>query len=152
MITLNALSSSIIESFETLGLSVEEIAESQGLDVIIVKGVLLRHSDIYRKEEKKEDDLELVTRAEVKGYLNAYKMLIHSEDDYLRERALRNLINVGLKVTDGIGESSPKKIIQELSGAGNILELNSLIQKAKAAKERALEGLNQIIDVESIPV
>lgn len=135
--SLNALSSSILEAFETLGMSVEDIASSQGLEPVIVKSVLLQYSEKYKGEIKTKEE-DLVSKDEVKGYVAAYKMLAHSEDDYLRERVLRNLINVGLKVTDGIGENNPRKLLQELGGAGNILALNEALQKAKAAKERVI--------------
>ena len=145
---LNALTSSILEAFETLGLSIEDIAQQQGLEEVVVKSVLLQYSDKYRKLETKKDEEELVTKEETKGYLNAYKMLIHSDDDYLRERTLRNLINIGLKVTDGLGENNPRKLLQELGSVGNVMALNEVLKSARAAKERAMEGLNKIIDVE----
>lgn len=136
--SLNALSSSILEAFETLGMSPEDIATTQGLEIVVVKSVLLQYSEKYKLAAKQADNDEMVSKDEVKGYVAAYKMLAYSEDDYLRERVLRNLINVGLKVTDGIGENNPRKLLQELGGAGNILALNEALQKAKAAKERII--------------
>ena len=148
---LNALTSSILEAFETLGLSIEEIAKTQELEEVVVKSVLLQYSEKYRSLVKNNESIkeeDLVTKEETRGYLNAYKMLSNSDDDYLRERVLRNLINVGLKVTDGLGESNPRKLLQELNSTGNILALNDILQKARVAKEKAMEGLNKIIDIE----
>src|SRR5512138_2324777 len=109
MLALNALTSSILEAFETLGLSVEQIAESQNLEIVVVKSVLLQYSSKYKQQEGAAPE-ELVSKDEVKSYVAAYKMLAYNEDDYLRERVLRNLINVGLKVTDGIGENNPRAL------------------------------------------
>jgi molybdopterin converting factor small subunit len=147
LMTLGSLSSSILEAFETLGLNVEQIAATQELEPVVVKSVLLQYSSKYREEcGKKDENEEMVGKEEVKGYLAAYKMLAHSDDDFLRERVLRNLINVGLKVTDGLGENNPRKLLQELGGAGNIIALNAALQKAKEAKERVMKNT---IDIES---
>lgn len=153
MLSLGSLSSSILEAFETLGLSIEQIAAANELELVVVKSVLLQYSDKYRKEAgKKENEEDLVSSDEVKSYVAAYKMLVHNDDDYLRERVLRNLINVGLKVTDGLGENNPRKLLEELGGAGNILALNNALQKAKAAKERVKKDMEKIIDITPSPV
>lgn len=138
MLALNALASSILELYETHNLSIEAIAESRELEVVVVKSVLLQHSQKYKDAERNGAEEELVNKDEVKQYVAAYKMLAYNDDYYLRERVLRNLINVGLKVTDGLGENNPRKLLQELGGAGNIMALNEALRGAKEAKNRVM--------------
>lgn len=163
----NALTSSIIECYDIHGMTIDEICKvNEGMESVIIKSVLLQYSDKYRNLVKLLSDNEspvskalegtkiqeeaIVSKEELKGYVNSYKMLIHEDDAYLREKVLRNLINVGTKVTDGLGENRPSKLLDSLGGVGNIMALNNILQKAKEAKRQAMINVNKIIDVESM--
>ena len=159
----NALTSSIIECYDIHGMTIDEICKvNEGMEAVIVKSVLLQYSEKYRNLVKLLSDNEsplakslpaqtqeelIVSKEELKSYINSYKSLIHEDDAYLREKVLRNLINVGTKVTDGLGENKPSKLLDSLGGVGNIMALNSILQKAKEAKRAAMINVDKIIDV-----
>jgi hypothetical protein len=163
---LNALSSSIIECYDVHGMTVDEICKvNDGMEPVIVKSVLLQYSERYRNISKlleaegsalakvlpaQAQEENFVSPEELKGYISSYKMLTHEDDPYLREKVLRNLINVGMKVTDGIGENNPRKLLDSLGGVGNIMALNNILQKAKEAKRAAMINVEKIIDVETV--
>lgn len=158
----NALTASIIESYDSLGMTIEDIcAANDGMEPIVVKSVLLQFSEKYRNIVKLIEgnsavatlpaaQENLVNADELKSYVNSYKMLVHEDDPYLREKVLRNLINVGTKVTDGLGENRPSKLLESLGGVGNVMMLNNILQKAKEAKKRVQNNLEKVIDVESM--
>lgn len=151
-----ALATSLVTMYELHGLGVDVIASEQDLEPVVVKATLLQYSQKYReacKGEEKEDK-EYVSPEETQEFIEAYKRIARfTEDDYIKERALKNLINLGLKVNDGLGVQDTRKLLKDLGGAGNILNLNMIIQQARADKMRIADRVEKVIEVkaEEIP-
>lgn len=137
--------------YEDNGLTVEQIAEDQGFDKMLVISTLLNFSPKFRSEQSgaEKEDFELVTKAELKEFLTDYKQIArYADDESLRARCLKDLINVGLKVTDGLGENDPRKLLKQVGGTGNILNLQLVINKAREAKAAVMGNVEKIIELE----
>jgi hypothetical protein len=152
-----ALSISIVTLFEREGLEAAIIAEQLELDILVVKSVLQQYSSKYQELESgigDESELEKhkgnkeISQQEMTCFMEAYKELArYGESEFLRERALRNLINYGKGVTDGLGESDMRKALKDIASGGNILNLNMVIQNAREAKKGAQKELENILDI-----
>jgi len=83
---------------------------------------------------------ELISDSELEEFMIAYKDLARSaQNEAVKERALKNLINAGAKITDGLGETEARKIIKdaggEKSGAINLIYFNERLAAAKKLKQ-----------------
>jgi hypothetical protein len=148
----SALATTIVTMFELHGLEPSAIAADQELEEIVVKATLLQNSSKYRELCKSEENAEheYVTKEETQEFVEAYKRIArYTEDDYIKERALKNLINMGLKVNEGLGVQDTRKLLKEFAGSGNILNLNMIIQQARAAKEKVTDKVNKVIEIQS---
>jgi hypothetical protein len=143
---MTAANQEIITCYETLGLSPDAIAAEYGYELESIKAVLLSFSKLYREREKlvkaeanqvKED----ISEGEYEEILSAYKTLaLTSDNDHVRERALRNLID------EKKGRNNPRNLVKN-DRTINVIVFNQNLIKARQAKERALsEGS---IEVES---
>lgn len=108
------------------GLNDEEIAESLDLELDSVKICLASLSKTRRKaerEEKKED----ITSDELDSFFKAYKdIALNSENEYLREKALRYLI------AEAKGYNQTKNTLGKMGAGGiNILVLNNSLKSLK---------------------
>ena len=137
----------IVSDYEQNGASPEQIAQDQDLDITAVKATLLQFSSKYRDtlQDKKSAlvEKEDVTEDEYSEILAAYKNLaLYSDNDFLRERALRNLIN------ERKGRNDPKVKEQVVKSGGtiNVFTLNEYIVEARA------KALQNAIDVGAIEV
>ena len=134
----------IVEMYEGLDMTPEEISMDEGLEVEVVKACLARHSAKYLEQnggtKKAGKD---ITDAEYQVLMTAYKSLaLNAEDEGVRERALRNCINE-YKGRNDVKEST-------LGGGNvNLIVLNESIQKARAAIERS-RGRRAIPDVDEL--
>jgi hypothetical protein len=166
---MNSIATTVVSLYESEGLDIRTIAAAEGLEEITVKAVLLQHSAKYKAELKVLDSLVktgslptpgprddsrdevqdnpllgLISREEITEFVGIYKEIArYSENDAVRERACKNLINLGADVTDGLGENNAKKLMKEALKAGkgsiNILVLEQHLQAAKQAKQGVLE-------------
>ena len=156
----------LVALYEDESLSVEEIAASTGYERAIVIAVLLARSTKYRNEQKAlapgpksngapENELQpLVSKDEIAEFIEAYKSIARNADDdqmFIKEKVLRNLINLGGKVTDGLGEHSPRQVMNELNKSGvNINTLNVFLKASGAAKDKIKSSpMFGVIDVEA---
>mgnify|MGYP001567465887 CR=1 FL=1 len=132
---------SIVTAYEVCKMSPEEIAEAEGLELETVKMALKQYSRAYVAGIKngKEDD---VSDAEYTQLLGAYKQLaLYSDSDFVRERALRQLIN------EKKGRNDNKKTSKSILRT-NILMVNEMIVQARSSSGRV--NLPKIIDVEVV--
>ena len=150
---MSGLERTIVTLYEREGMTVGEICLAEELEDVSVKSVLAQHSQKYR-EESGARDIEEVRDDELSEYIEAYKMLRHSEEPHIQERVLRNLINYKKKVTDGLGANDPKKLAKLMGSVGNVnvLALNSILSEIREAKQKLLAPLNgsPILDVEEV--
>lgn len=147
----SAQATTICALYEDNGLSVDQISADQGIDKMLVLSTLLNFSPKFRDEQAgiDKEDFELVSMNELKEFLSDFKQIARfADDDNLRARCLKDLINVGLKVTDGLGEQDPRKLLKQVGGAGNILNLQLVINKAREAKALVQSNVDKIIELE----
>jgi len=149
---MSGLERTIVTLYEREGMTVDEICLAEELEQVSVKSVLAQHSSKYR-EESGAIEME-VRNDELSEYIEAYKMLRHSEEPHIQERVLRNLINYKKKVTDGLGANDPKKLAKLMGSVGNVnvLALNSILSEIREAKQKLLAPLPEqpILDVEEV--
>lgn len=125
---------SIIQSFEELGMTPEEIAETEDLDLSAVKGILMQNSAKYRKACKKDidfcfDDDEALAAKQVIANLMRY-----SEDENLRFRAAKYCLD---------DKKGRLDVVKQQTGLNiNVLQFNEHMQQALAAVKRSKELLN----------
>ena len=145
---MTGLETTIVNLYEQENCTLEEICAAEDLDEISVKNVLLTHSKKYRAESC---EAELVSKGEVNDYIEAYKCLRYSSEAHIQERVLRNLINFGLKVTDGMNANDPKKfakIMSEGMKGANVLALNNILKEIRETRKKEL--LAPVIDIETV--
>ena len=91
---MNARTTRLLSLFENLGLSLDQIAAEESIPEAEVKAVLYQHSRQYRDSVDKEKSREDISDEEFQALLYTYKEIaMHAEDDSVREKALRFLIN-----------------------------------------------------------
>lgn len=138
---MTAVNQQIVEQFETLGMSPEEIAEQEGLDVISVKSALLQNSVVYRKALKNDVD----------GNLS-----FTDEEEVMARQVIANIARYadepGIQLRAAMFIRNDKKGRLDQQGLGtlnvNILQFNEQLKKAIEAKKRSVKA----IDVESVAV
>ncbi len=128
---MTAANEQIVEAYETLGMSPEEISEDQSLDIVAIKAVLMQCSTLYRKECQVKEENNFTTEQErlaidvisqiVAGYTEA--------DENTRLRAAMFLRNDRRGRLDVVKQSAGLNI--------NVLMMHEQMKKAIAAMERA---------------
>lgn len=119
----------IISAYEDLGMSPDEIAQDQDLDVAAVKATLIQFSSRFRKDVKADDALDF-TEDQVR---RATDVILHlaqySEDENLRFRAARYIRD---------DKKGRLDVIKQMTGLNiNVLTINEQMQKAISAVNRA---------------
>lgn len=132
---MTAANIEIVEMFETLAMSPEQICENTGYEITAVKSVLLQSSKVYRKvagTTTAKD--EYITDDEV------------SEAHEVVKEVMRYAKNEGVKLKAALRLIDEKKgrldKIDDLRGANiNITVFNQQILAARSAKEKACKIL-----------
>ena len=152
----------LVALYENEGLTIEELVAATGYAETIILSVLLARSRKYREATKSldlklsspsvniDEDPEhplakLISDDDLAEYMDAYKAIARNAGDdnlFIKEKVLKNLINLKTKVTDGLGENNPRKLLKE-AGQGNlnINLLNVYLQGASKAKAKTLDKL-----------
>lgn len=117
----------IITAYETLGLTPEQIAESQGFDVLAVKAILNQCSCKYRQDVTQDTDLDFKD-ADLETANDIIRQTAQfSDDEYLRFRAAIYMRN------DKKGRLDVKRDLRAMNF--NITVLNTHLQAAQQALE-----------------
>jgi hypothetical protein len=118
---------SIVTAYEVCNMTPEEISEAEGLELETVKMVLGQYSASF-KMGVREGTVEDVSDSEYRQILGAYKQLaLYSDSDFVRERAMRQLINEKKGRNDN--KRSSKQILKT-----NILLVNQMLVQARDQK------------------
>lgn len=138
---MSAQSKEIVSMFEVCGMTPEQISDEVGIELAVVKCCLKANSSAYNETVLPEHD---ITDAEFEQIKMGYKQLMFSEDEKVRERALRFLWN------EKKGRNEDKTMIANI-GKMNIIMFNERLNKARQARERFLSKNNSepAIDVPS---
>lgn len=91
---MTSIQQEIVTCYETLGMTIEQIAEDTGAEIAAVKAILLQCSSTYRKDAKSDDKLNFT-----EDEAEACKKIImgiarHSEDEHLQFKAARYVLDV----------------------------------------------------------
>lgn len=149
---MTAANISIIEAYETLGMTPEQIAETQGYDIVAIKTVLMQFSRVFREstEEASKDSLskeeascEHLTKDEIEeAYRTFVDTMRYAEDDkHLKFKAACRIVD------EGKGRLDKKKELQNTRI--NVVQFNLQLINSRKAKERALgfaAGSNRALD------
>jgi uncharacterized protein YabN with tetrapyrrole methylase and pyrophosphatase domain len=135
---MTAQDTSIVEMYDSEGLSIEQIAEDTGYDVLAVKARLLQCSRKYRDEQTVKGAIQQdVTDEEYKELLMMYKNIARDTDvdPATRTRIIRDLMD----------EYKGRKEVKLQSGPQiSINVINTEMQKIKDARQRTMGLLNNI--------
>lgn len=127
-------------SFEELGLTVEEIAQETGYEILAIKTILLNCSPIYRKQVKKQPSIgyspdEAQEMRDIMINIARYE----DEDKHLQFKAAKYIYD------DFKGRNDQVAVNNNTINIGAI-QFNDQMKKALEARERTMK---QIVDVES---
>lgn len=130
---MNATALSIKTLYEDNGHTPEEIAETLGMDLPIIKGVLKAYSDKYAATLGgiPED----VTEAEMKECFGVMKSVLRDTDSTKFEK----LTVAKFLINERKGRNDAKVGVVPYTNV-NILVINQKLEKALAAQQAALEG------------
>ena len=120
---MTAINQQIISSFEELGMSPEEIAEDQNLDLVSVKAILMQNSFLYRKKCKKgEDDFNFSDEELQAANQTIVSLMRYSEDENLKARLARYIRD---------DKKGRLDVVKSMTGLNiNVLAFNEQIKKA----------------------
>lgn len=132
-----AANEQIVTAYETLGMTPEEIAEDQGLELVAVKAALMQCSSAYRKATKVDDSLNF-SDDELRMANQTIALLAgHSEDERVKLKAAIYIRD------DKKGRFDVAKTMNNMNI--NILNFAEHMKKALAARDRS----KGIVDVQS---
>lgn len=125
---MSAASSQILEAYENLGMTPEQIAENLSFDIIAVKATLMQFSSAYRKAAQKEPDLDFTVDEQLAAKQTMVELMRNTDDEYLKARLAMKIRDDGKGRLD-IGTMNGLKI--------NVVQFNVQLQQAREMKERA---------------
>lgn len=139
---MNAENQQIVTLFEEVGMGPDEIAQSEEMDLIAVKTILMQCSSLYRQESKQNKSLEFTVdeAEEMKQIL--LNRARYSEDEHLQVKCAIFIIN------DKKGRLDGGRMLGQLGNA--VINFNMQMQKVQDARERTLkkaEEVKQLVDV-----
>ena len=135
---MTAANTQIVTAFEDLGMTPEEIAAQEDLDVAVIKSTLAQFSSLYRKACKKDDSLNFTDDelARANGVIS--NLMQYAEDEKVQLRAAIYLRD---------DKKGRLDAVREMAGLNfNVLSMQSAMEKAMRAMNRA----KGIIDVEEV--
>lgn len=134
---MTSIDTSIITAFQELGISEEDIAEQEGVEVETVKAILMQYVPEYRT--KVSSDINSEDKEEI---LSALKNIgLYGENEGVRAKVLRYLYD------EAKGRNDKREENRLISGMKvGALIINHSIQRAKSAKSRMM-GSPKTIDI-----
>lgn len=123
-------------AYETLGMSPEQIAEDQELDLIAVKAGLMQVSGKYRKacgaEEEGKNDYNFSDEQLDDANKVIHELMMGSEDEHIRLKAAMYLRD---------DKKGRKDVVKQVGGLQqNILMFNQTIQAVREKANKLKEG------------
>lgn len=133
---MTACNQQIVSAFEDLGMTPEEIAADQDLELSAVKAILMQFSAAYRKYCKKDVEACFTDEEETMARQVIAEIARYNEDDRLRLRA-------AMYIRDD--KKGRLDVMKSLVGLNfNALTFNDQMRKAIEAKNRSK---SQVIDI-----
>ena len=140
---MTAATYSIVQAFEELAMTPEEIAEDQEVELASVKAILMQNSSKYRKTCKKDADFCFTDDEGIAAKQVIANLMRYSDDENLRFRAAKYLLD---------DKKGRLDIVKEQTGLNiNILQFNQHMKEALEAVKRSKEQLcnSAAINIES---
>lgn len=126
---MTACNQQIVTAFETLGMTPEEIADDQDLDLASIKSILMQSSSLYRKACKTNDELNFTDDELVRANQVILNIAQYGEDERTRLRA-------AIYIRDD--KKGRLDVVKAMSGLNiNVLTFNEHMQQALDAMKRA---------------
>lgn len=125
---LTGANTQIIEAYETLGMTPEEIASDLDFDIVAVKATLMQFSSQYRSALKTAPDLDFSVDEQLAAKQTMVELMRNTEDEYLKARLAMKIRDDGKGRLD-VGSMNGLKI--------NVVAFNMHLTQARAMKERA---------------
>ena len=141
---LTGANQAIIEMYETLGMSPDQIAEAEDYDIVAVKSVLMQFSAKYRTDIRIEPELGFSVDEQLEAKNAMVRLMRTSEDEQLVARLAMRIRD------DAKGRLDPVK--QQNGLNVNITIFNQRLLEARAAKDKSKalpKPAPELIDVES---
>lgn len=136
---------SIVTMYETLGMSIEEIHQEDGWDLVSIKACLMQNSPVYRERVKckMEDGFN---EQDNRDSLQVVREAMHGEDEHVRLRAAIFLRE------DYKGRRDVKASDLSRMGGITINQFNTYLQQANEARERAKSINNKVVDCKELSI
>lgn len=169
---MTATETEIVESFETLDMTAEDISKAMDLDILAVKSILAQYSVEYRKQGRKAETLEnknLVVsnttpkpapKNSITNFLSPEEremivetmkgLAVTSDNDMVRARMCTYLF----EEDKGRNEARIKNLSNMKPNGINVNVLNVNILKTRARLDKIRHGMvkDKVVDVEAVPV
>lgn len=151
---MTGIETSIVSMYEEHNLTPEDIGRELDCSDASVKSVLAQWSSKY-KEILRSQQKNALQGEGVDALIEEYEMLRHEAVDKpeVKEKILRNLINLKAKVTDGLGRDNQRELIKlkakeekDDTTRGAISALNDFLRR-----QNVLTQGNRVIDVDPQP-
>lgn len=134
---MTAANTQIVVAYEQLGLTPEQIAESQQLELESVKATLMQFSSAYRKAAKQDDQLNFSEDELVRANQTIAQIMQYAEDDHLRLRAARYIRD----------DKKGRLDVTQMKGLNiNVLQFNTVLQRARE-RVAAAKAKDIVLDI-----
>lgn len=134
---MSGVAAEIIASYETLGMTVEQIAAEMDLELASVKAILFQSSSQFRKDAKKDESLDFTTDEAEESKRIIMNLARYSEEEGIKLKAAQYVYDCKT------GRREAGKGLQTVQF--NIISFNEQMKKAIEAQKRTEQ---KAIDVE----
>ena len=133
---MDGANTSIINMYETLGHTPEEIAAIESFDIAAVKQILMTYSAKYRQAIKLKEEDGFSDQEEVRARRAILEVMDYADDEHLKLRAAMYVRN------------DKKGRLDEAKNARGInVNINLLNQHIQQAAQRIAESKNKVIEL-----
>jgi len=133
---MSGIAQEIVTSYETLGMSIEEIAQDTGMEIAAVKAILFQSCAQFRKDAKSDESLQFTLDEAEECKKIVMNIARYSEDEHLQFKAARYVLDAKT------GRLEAGKQLQNVSF--NVIAFNEQMQRAMMAAEKTAK---KVIDV-----
>lgn len=142
---MTATAQQIVTLFEEVGLTPEQIAEDQEMDISVVKLALTQHSPQYRSALRENE--ETFSDDEYNAAKMAISGLVFAEDESVRLRAATFVVNEKKGRNNILCNKNGRQLGNNTNF--NILVVNQQLARAREALDKSKGNTSKVIDVET---
>jgi hypothetical protein len=149
---MNALERTIVTDWEDNKTPIDVIAQEMDLEPESVKAVLCQYSSVYRNSTQgapveNSKQAEQLNDSELQELMSSYRALTFSDNEHIRERVLRRLID---EKKGRLDKKTPsQKAIGTIRNVQiNVLQLNETLREQR--KKKLLGDIGNIMNAEVV--